>query len=190
MATTQECWEQFWVQHFTKHQLYGHLTAITKTIKVRRTRHAGHSWRSRDELISDELLWTPSYGRTKAGRPPRAYIQQLWNVDLRTSQKRWTIGRSGERGSGISVLVARHDDDDDHHEILGRIYALNDITFSLKKNYCDLCFPINFTLKFKESILSKWLDFEVLFIHLHTFPPNTHTYTRIYQCTLWFKGPT
>ena len=23
------------------------------------------------------------------------------------------IGRSGERGSGISVLVARHDDDDD-----------------------------------------------------------------------------
>ena len=26
---------------------------------------------------------------------------------------RWTIGRSGERGSGISVLPARYDDDDD-----------------------------------------------------------------------------
>ena len=26
------------------------------------------------------------------------------------------IGRSGERGSGISVLVARHDDDDDLFE--------------------------------------------------------------------------
>ena len=25
----------------------------------------------------------------------------------------WTIGRSGERGSGISMLAARHDDDDD-----------------------------------------------------------------------------
>ena len=25
----------------------------------------------------------------------------------------WTIGRSGERGSGISVLPARHNDDDD-----------------------------------------------------------------------------
>ena len=24
------------------------------------------------------------------------------------------IGRRGERGSGISVLAARHDDDDDH----------------------------------------------------------------------------
>ena len=50
---------------------------ITKTIQVRRTRHAGHCWRSRDELISDVLLWTPTYGRAKAGRPARTYIQQL-----------------------------------------------------------------------------------------------------------------
>ena len=27
------------------------------------------------------------------------------------------IGRSGERGSGISVLAARHDDDDDDNDI-------------------------------------------------------------------------
>ena len=66
-----------WRQHPTKHQLYGHLPPITKTIQVRRTRHAGHCWRSRDELISDVLLWTPTYGRTKAGRPARTYIQQL-----------------------------------------------------------------------------------------------------------------
>ena len=31
----------------------------------------------RDELISDVLLWTPTYGRAKAGRPARTYIQQL-----------------------------------------------------------------------------------------------------------------
>ena len=66
-----------WMQHPTKQQLYGHLPPITKTIKVRRTRHAGHCWRSKDELISDVLLWTPSHGRTKAGRPARTYIQQL-----------------------------------------------------------------------------------------------------------------
>ena len=66
-----------WGQHPTKHQLYGHLPPITKTIQVRRTRHARHCWRSRDELISDVLLWTPTYGRTKAGRPARTYIQQL-----------------------------------------------------------------------------------------------------------------
>ena len=52
-------------------------TSITKTIQVRRTRHAGHCWRSRDELISDVILWTPTHGRAKAGRPARTYIQQL-----------------------------------------------------------------------------------------------------------------
>ena len=66
-----------WRQHPTRHQLYSHLPPITKTIQVRRTRHAGHCWRSRDKLISDVLLWTPTYGRTKAGRPARTYIQQL-----------------------------------------------------------------------------------------------------------------
>ena len=50
---------------------------ITKTIQVRRTRHAGHCWRSKDELISDVLLWSPTYGCPKAGRPARTYIQQL-----------------------------------------------------------------------------------------------------------------
>ena len=66
-----------WRQHPTRHQLYGHLPPITKTIKGGRTRHAGHCWRSRDELISNVLLWNPSYGRAKAGRPARTYIQQF-----------------------------------------------------------------------------------------------------------------
>ena len=60
-----------------RHQLYGHLPPITKTIQVRRTRLAGHCWRSRDELIRDVLLWIPTHGRAKAGRPARTYIQQL-----------------------------------------------------------------------------------------------------------------
>ena len=40
-------------------------------------KHAGHCWRSKDELISDVLLWTPTYGRAKAGRPAWTYMQQL-----------------------------------------------------------------------------------------------------------------
>ena len=52
-----------WWQHPTRHQLYGHLPPITKTIQVRRTR--------------DVLLWTPTHGCAKAGRPARTYIQQL-----------------------------------------------------------------------------------------------------------------
>ena len=51
-----------------------HLPPITKTIQVRRTRHAGHCWRSREEIISDVLLWTTTQDRAKAGR---TYIQQL-----------------------------------------------------------------------------------------------------------------
>ena len=66
-----------WRKHPIWHKLYGHLPPITKTIKVTWTRHAGHSWRSRDELISDVVLWTPSYCRAKAGRLARTYIQQL-----------------------------------------------------------------------------------------------------------------
>ena len=50
---------------------------ITKTIQVRRTRHAGHCWRSNDELISDILLWTSSHGWAKVGKPATTYIQQL-----------------------------------------------------------------------------------------------------------------
>ena len=33
----------------------------------------------------------------------------IWDVALKTCRKQWTIGRGGERGSGISVLMARHD---------------------------------------------------------------------------------
>ena len=106
-----------WRQHPTRHQLYGHLPPITKTIQVRRTRHAGHCWRSRDELIRDVLLWTPTHGRAKAGWSARTYIQQLCKdtgccpEDLPRAMNDWEEWR--EREPGISVLPARLDDDDD-----------------------------------------------------------------------------
>ena len=61
----------------TPHKAYGHLPPVTKTIQARLTRHAGHCWRSKDEIVSDVLLWTPAYGQSKVGRPARTYIQQL-----------------------------------------------------------------------------------------------------------------
>ena len=106
-----------WRQHPTRHQLYGHLPPITNTIQVKRTRHAGHCWRSKDELISDVLLWTPTYGQAKQDDQLEltnsSYVRTQ-DVTLKTCQGRWIIGRSGERGSGISVLAARHDDDDEN----------------------------------------------------------------------------
>ena len=64
-------------QHPTKGQLHGHLPLITKTIQIRRTKHVGHCWRSKDELMRDVLQWTTSDGQAKVGRPARTYLQQL-----------------------------------------------------------------------------------------------------------------
>ena len=74
---SREILNKSWQQHPTRRQLYGHQPPITKTIQARRTRHAGHCWRSKDEIVSDVLLWTPAYGQSKAGRPARTFIQQL-----------------------------------------------------------------------------------------------------------------
>ena len=42
----------------------------------------------------------------------RNYVR-IRDVVQSTCRRWWTIGKRGERGSGISVLPARHDDDDD-----------------------------------------------------------------------------
>ena len=87
MVIMQECCELYWTSP-TK-MLWAVLnkshenaavqppTTHHKTIKVWWTRDAGHCWRSKDELISDKLQWTPSHGWTKAGRPARTYKQHL-----------------------------------------------------------------------------------------------------------------
>ena len=110
-----------WRQHLTKQQLCGHQPPITKTIQIRPTRHAGHCWRSKDELISDVHLWIPSDGRAKIWRPARTYLRQLC-ADKRCSledlpgamdnREGWRE-RERERESGKSMLAVWHDDDDD-----------------------------------------------------------------------------
>ena len=67
-----------WEQHPTRHQLYGHLPPITKTIQVRRTRHAGHCWRSRDELISDTHIW-PGKSRTTSSN---IHTAAMWGYGM------------------------------------------------------------------------------------------------------------
>ena len=89
-----------WRQHPKKQQLYGHLPTMTKTIKIWRTRHAGHCWRSRDNLISDVLLHM---------NEQRQEVQLDTGCTLRICRKQWTIGRCGERVSVISTLIAWHD---------------------------------------------------------------------------------
>ena len=103
---------KYWRQHPTKQQLYGHLPLIMKTIEVRWTKHVEHK-RSKDKLIRDILLWTPSHGWANAGRPARTYIQWLC-ADTRYSfedlRELWMIGTGGRRGLGKSMLAAQHKD--------------------------------------------------------------------------------
>ena len=102
-----------WQQHPIRHQLYGHLPPITKTIQTRRNRHAEHCWRRTDELITDVHLWTPHMAKQNQDdqleHTYSSYVR-IRDVALKTYQRRWMIGRSGEIGSGISMLAARHDD--------------------------------------------------------------------------------
>ena len=102
-------------QHPTKQQLYGHLPPITKTIKVRQTRHVWHCWTSSGELVSDVLLWTPSHGQSKTGQPTQTYIQQLC-ANTGCSPEDLPEAMDDREGrwerAGISVLIARQNDYD------------------------------------------------------------------------------
>ena len=93
-----------WQQHPTRHQLYGHLPPITKTIQARRTRHAGHCWRSKDELVSDVLLWTPAYGANQKQDDQLEHTYSSYvmirDVTLKTCLRRWMIGDVEREGQG------------------------------------------------------------------------------------------
>ena len=58
----------------------------------------------------------------------------------------WTIGRSGERGSGISVLPAWYDDDDDYYPRIFLILLPHPVIFSTLKQisvmYQVFSFPL------------------------------------------------
>ena len=96
-----------WRKHPTKQQLYSHLPPIMKSIQVRRTRHAELCWRSKDRLISNILLWTPSHGWEKVGQPARTYIQQL----------------CADTGCSLEDLPEAMDDRDGWQERVGEIHA-------------------------------------------------------------------
>ena len=70
---------------------------------------------------------------------------RIRDVVQKTCLRRWTIGKSGERGSGISVLPARHDDDDDLAEEGPEIYARviqKKIFYRRGTEYISKCYSI------------------------------------------------
>ena len=145
-------------QHPTKHQLFGHLPPITKTIQIRRARNAGHCWRSRDNLISDVLLWTPTYGRAKAGWPARTYIQQLYEdtgcspedlPEAMNDRDKWRERVRDIRASGTtwwwwSYILLRNKMKQTHCHILWNYsFAWKEANVIIIYNWC-ICVPYIF----------------------------------------------
>ena len=83
IGTTQGCCVLFWTSSGSNKTnkmtaiwpLTSHLTNHPKW-----TKHAGHGWRSKDEVISDVHLWTSKYGLTSIGRPAKNNICPLSGV--------------------------------------------------------------------------------------------------------------
>ena len=131
-----------WLQHTTKHKLYSHLPPITKTIQVRRTKHARHCWWSREKLISNVLLLIHTHRRAKTGRPAQTYIQQLCEdtgcspEDLPEAMNDWEKWQ--ERIRDISVLAGWHDDDDDIYQVT--LLALIFLTLSCHPSLSSIAF--------------------------------------------------
>ena len=98
-----------WRQHPTKHQLYGHLPPITKTIQVKRTRHAGHCWRSRAHkwwTPMDPHIW-PGKSRTTSSN---IHTSAMWGYRMyywRPSGGDDQLGEVAREGQGYPCK--RHD---------------------------------------------------------------------------------
>ena len=66
--------------------------------------------------LMDPHTW-PCKSRTTSTNITFSSYVRIRDVVLKTYLGQWTIGRSGERGSGISMLPARYDDDDEFKQI-------------------------------------------------------------------------
>ena len=100
-----------WGQHPTKQQMYSHLPPIMKTIQIRRTRLAGQVGTSSLVMYSYGPLHMAEQKRGDQLEHTYSSSVRIQGVAPRTCRKRWMIGRDGERGSVISMLMAQHDDD-------------------------------------------------------------------------------
>ena len=79
-----------------------------------------------------------------------SYVR-IRDVAQKTCQKRWMIGRSGDRGSGISVQAARHDDDESPW---WKFIKTETLTFHYNEfiTFGLLCFSISYTYRYKPYI--------------------------------------
>ena len=66
-----------WRDHVPNVTLYGDLPRLTDRIAWRRLGIAGHCYRHRELPASQLVLWEPTHGRRKPGRPPTTFLNIL-----------------------------------------------------------------------------------------------------------------
>ena len=66
-----------WRSHTTNNDLYGELPKLTEKIAERRMRLAGHCIRHQEEVTSNLVMWQPTHGTVKRGRPALTYVDML-----------------------------------------------------------------------------------------------------------------
>ena len=102
-----------WRHHPTKQQLYGHLPPSRKLSKLDEPdmqNTAGDVGTSSYVMYSSAPLHMTEKKQGDNLEPTYSSSVSIRSVTLRTCRKWRMIGRGGERGSGISVLVARQDE--------------------------------------------------------------------------------
>ena len=104
-----------WRQHPIRHQLYSHLHPPSRKLsKLNETDMQDTAGEAGTRSYVMYSYWPPQMaGKKQHGQLEHTFSSfvRTRDVALRTYRRRCAIGRSGERGSGISVLVKRHDDD-------------------------------------------------------------------------------
>ena len=143
-------WEQYWTSPGVNTQDTNYTATCLPSRKLYKLDEQDTQGTAGEARMNSSVMY--SYGPPHMAKQKQddqlehtysSYVR-IRDITLKTCQRRWMIGRSGERGSGISVLAARLDDDDDDDLFSGdtaRIYRhnnLNNISFLQNQRYQDL----------------------------------------------------
>ena len=115
---------------------------------------------------------------------------RIRDVALKTCQRWWTIGRSGERGSGVSLPAAWHDDDDDDTHIISLFLfiCLSHSFMSISRTYSlslSLSLSPSDCLSFSLSISHSFYLFLSLSLYL-SFSISLSLSLSLLSLSLWF----
>ena len=66
-----------WSQKVTNELLYGTIEKISRKIRRLFLKFSGHCLRRDDDVFSDLVIWEPTHGTIRRGRPSERYINNL-----------------------------------------------------------------------------------------------------------------